>query len=125
MTQEFDLALLRELAEASSRGDFVESFARASLRDAMLAVERLEDAGRRADWNEFRDRAHAIKGVTANVGATRAAGTADTAMRRASEQLPASWRDDCRRLRDAIAAAQGQLDAALAALRGQGHDPHG
>ena len=117
MTEEFDLALLRELAEASSRGEFVDSFARASLHDAMIAMARLEAAGADARWDEFRDRAHAIKGVTANIGATRVADLADIAMRRSTAHLPSTWRDDCRELRTHLLAAQAQLDAALATLR--------
>ena len=117
MSGEFDLALLRELAAACSREDFVERFARDSLRDALRAVPVLEAAGAAGRWTEFRDSAHSIKGITANVGAIRAARIADAAMRRSAHYLAASWRDDCGALREALQAAHAQLDAALALLR--------
>lgn len=116
MNDEYDLTMLRELAAASRGASFVEAFARSSLHDARVAVQRLEAAGQRAAWDEFRDRAHAIKGITCNVGAARAACIAGIAMGRTSTELEQVWRDDCRQLCEAVMAADAQLDAALAAV---------
>lgn len=117
MTDEFDLALLRELAQACSRADFVDRFAHDSLRDALRAVQTLEAAGTGARWDEFRDVAHAIKGITANVGAIHAARIANRAMRRDARQLAATWREDCVALREALLSAQMKLDETLATMR--------
>ncbi len=115
--QPVDPAILQELAEASSNASFLGNFVRSSLHDAKHAVELLEAAGRRADWDDFRDRAHAIKGITANIGAVRVAALAGAAMRRDALALPSSWASDCTGIRRALQAAEAGMDAVLATIQ--------
>jgi two-component system sensor histidine kinase RpfC len=112
----FDIVLLRELTEACSRPEFVETFVRGSLRDAGIALERLSTATGVARWDEARDRAHAIKGIAANIGALRIAACADRMMRRSDLQMPTSWPTDLERLRDAFEAALAGLDTVLRSI---------
>jgi two-component system sensor histidine kinase RpfC len=111
-----DPVVLQELAEASSNASFLTGFVRGSLDDARIAVAALEAAGGRGDWDDFRDRAHAIKGITANIGAVRVAALAGAAMRRDTFGLTASWQADCAEIRRALDAAEDRVGAVLATL---------
>jgi HPt (histidine-containing phosphotransfer) domain-containing protein len=113
---DIDEAVLTELAEASNNTEFLVNFVRSSLHDAGLAIASLEAAGEREDWDEFRDRAHAIRGITANIGASRVARLAGRAMHRDSLSLPSQWSADCRDLRRALEAAGPQMDELLDAI---------
>ena len=113
---DFDLAMLRELAQACSKRAFVDEFARGSLRDAAIALDRLAAAAERGHWDEVHERAHAIKGIAANVGAVRVAAGADLVMRRTEAAPPPAWRDEVQQLRAAMQAALAGLDAVLSSL---------
>lgn len=111
-----DPLVLQELAEASSNTSFLTGFVRSSIDDVRIAIAAMEEAGRIADWDDFRDRAHAIKGITANIGAVRVAALAGTAMRRDAFALACSWQADCTEIRRALAAAEDRMGALLATL---------
>ena len=120
MSGEFDLALLQEFADACSRRDFFETFVRAALADLQSASRALHDAGARGEWRDFQDQAHAIKGLAATIGAVEVARVAALAMRRLHAHLPVAWRDDARRVKEAVHKACIASDAALATLRPPG-----
>ncbi len=61
--------LLEELAEMGLGDEFLVSFVDQCLKDAASCVVNLGEAGRRRDWGEFRDAAHALKGIVQNLGA--------------------------------------------------------
>ena len=120
MSGEFDLALLQEFADACSQRRFFETFVRSALADLQAACRALHDAGARGEWREFQDQAHAIKGLAATLGAVEVTRLAALAMRRSHAHLPATWRDDARRVLEAVQHACIASDAALATLRPPG-----
>ncbi|MBS7455920.1 ATP-binding protein [Coralloluteibacterium stylophorae] len=105
--------ILDELAEMHLGADFVTRFLGECARDARRCIAELEDAGRTAAWDEFRDSCHALKGVTSNMGAVRMAATASDAMRLTNWQLPREWKPRVGLLRQ-------QLELTLTALRARG-----
>lgn len=79
--------LLEELAEMGLGEDFLVSFVDQCLKDAASCVVNLGDAGRRRDWGEFRDAAHALKGIVQNLGAWSIAERCQQVMRASDEFL--------------------------------------
>src|SRR5690606_21229288 len=61
--------LLEELAEMGLGEEFLVSFVDQCLKDAASCLVRLGDDGRRRDWNDFREGAHALMGISQNLGA--------------------------------------------------------
>ncbi len=62
--------LLEELAEMGLGEDFLVSFVDQCLKDAASCVVNLGDTARQRNWSEFRDAAHALKGIVQNLGAS-------------------------------------------------------
>lgn len=61
--------LLEELAEMGLGEEFLASFVDQCLKDSASCMVRLGESGRRGDWGQFRDDAHALKGISQNLGA--------------------------------------------------------
>ncbi|TWT23506.1 response regulator [Luteimonas marina] len=79
--------LLEELAEMGLGEEFLVSFVDQCLKDAASCLVRLGDDGRRRDWNDFRDGAHALKGISQNLGAWVIAERCQQIMRASDEFL--------------------------------------
>lgn len=79
--------LLEELAEMGLGEEFLVSFVDQCLKDAASCLVRLGEAGRRSDWGEFRDGAHALKGTAQNLGAWTIAERCQQIMRASDEFL--------------------------------------
>ena len=79
--------LLEELAEMGLGEDFLVSFVDQCLKDAASCVVSLGDTGHRRDWGEFRDAAHALKGIVQNLGAWSIAERCQQIMRASDEFL--------------------------------------
>lgn len=62
--------VLEELASMGLGRAFLRDFVEQCLRDLSGCMGNLEKHGIAADWGEFRDAAHAMKGVSENLGAT-------------------------------------------------------
>ncbi len=87
-----DTSVLDELASLGMGEGFEREFIRQCLQDADVAMRQAHVAGEAGQWNPLRDHAHAIKGVTSNLGLERAANRAGELMRMADWQLKAEWR---------------------------------
>ena len=79
--------LLEELAEMGLGEEFLVSFVDQCLKDAASCVVNLGETGRRRDWGEFRDAAHALKGIVQNLGAWSIAERCQQIMRASDEFL--------------------------------------
>lgn len=83
--------ILSELEELNLGESFVERFVAECIRDASRCVDEIDRAGRAADWQNFKDHCHALKGVAANMGDDVIVGLAAEAMKLPSNLLQLSW----------------------------------
>lgn len=63
-----DPGVLRDLAALDDGEGFLDGYVRACRSDMEGCLERMESALRDHRWDEFRDQAHALKGVAGNLG---------------------------------------------------------
>ena len=80
-------AVLEELAEMGLGDDFLRDFVEQCLKDAAACQQRLAQAGAQRDWQEFREVAHAYKGIVENLGATAMTERCSQIMRVSDEAL--------------------------------------
>lgn len=106
-----DTGVLDELAMLGMGEGFEREFIRQCLQDADAAMHKAHACGEGLRWVELREHAHAIKGVTGNVGLTRAANRAGELMRMADWQLKAEWRQRLSVLQIALQEGRAALDA--------------
>jgi two-component system sensor histidine kinase RpfC len=112
---------LEELSDLKLGPDFMKLFIKECMHDAVKCIADLEQHGKAANWDKYRDACHALKGVASNVGAVRLAECAGEAMKGANWQLPAEWRARVQEMREQLDAARTALhDAIGKAAAGQG-----
>lgn len=80
-------AVLEELAEMGLGAAFLRDFVEQCLKDATACQADLGKVAAAADWEEFREVAHAYKGITENLGAYSMAERCSQAMRASDETL--------------------------------------
>ena len=68
-------------------GDFLRDFVEECLKDATTCRDDLARAAESRDWNEYREVAHALKGVAENLGAKTIADRCHQAMQASDELL--------------------------------------
>jgi two-component system, sensor histidine kinase RpfC len=95
-----DPAVLEELAAMRLGGQFLQDFVEQCLQDATRCMQGLAREGAAANWTEFREVAHALKGIAGNIGAASVA-------ERCSQIMKAND--------DTLARQQGKLVAELQA----------
>ncbi len=106
-------SVLDQLAGLKLGDGFVGMFVQECLRDANSALTEVERTAQLGLWAEYRDHCHALKGVAANMGATRLAATAEAAMRTASTSIGSDWKRQIRLLRTEYDLARKALSAPL------------
>ncbi|GAB3048951.1 ATP-binding protein [Stenotrophomonas tumulicola] len=106
-----DSAVLDELASLGMGEGFEREFIRQCLGDAETCMGKAQAEGEAMDWEQFREQAHAIKGVASNLGLVRAANRAGELMRMADWQLKAEWRQRLMVLSGAVKEGKLALDA--------------
>jgi two-component system sensor histidine kinase RpfC len=79
-------AVLEELAAMQLGETFLRDFVEQCLRDAISCIDELSRFGSLRAWDEFRESAHALKGVTENIGAMQLTERCNQIMR-ASDQV--------------------------------------
>lgn len=80
-------AVLEELAEMGLGKAFLRDFVEQCLKDATACQADLAEAGRASDWEQFREIAHAFKGIAENLGAHSMAERCSQIMRASDEAL--------------------------------------
>ena len=80
-------AVLEELADMGLGEAFLRDFVEQCLKDARTCHAELAKAGAAADWYEFRESAHALKGIAENLGAQSMAERCSQLMRAGDEAL--------------------------------------
>jgi len=87
----FDPAVLDELAELGMGTEFEREFIQQCLADAAACVAQLGEAAADGDWARLREHAHAVKGVSSNLGLVILAQQGGELMRLSDAQLRAHW----------------------------------
>lgn len=109
--EDFDPGVLEELGSLGMGETFVREFIAQCLRDADTCLAQLEKSGEAGDWSAVRDHAHALKGVSSNLGLVRLAAASSEWMRLPEWQLTREWRPRLAALRDRMAQGRAALDA--------------
>lgn len=97
-------ALLQELADMGLGEAFLRKFVDECLKDANTCRNDLANAGASRDWEEFREIAHAFKGVAENLGAGMMAERCQQIMRASNESLAGDWQRLVTELSNQLAA---------------------
>ncbi|MGE6333891.1 Hpt domain-containing protein, partial [Stenotrophomonas sp. NPDC077659] len=86
------------------------------LADVDLCMKHIQSSAEQQDWEEFRERAHALRGVTSNLGLVQVAATSGELMRMADWQLKAEWSVRVSSLAAALRSGRKALDARSAGV---------
>ncbi|MUV14891.1 response regulator [Lysobacter sp. HX-5-24] len=108
---DFDPGVLEELGSLGMGETFVREFIAQCLRDAETCLAALEKSGEAGDWPGVRDHAHALKGVSSNLGLVKLAAASSEWMRIPEWQLTREWRPRLSVLRERMAQGRAALDA--------------
>ncbi|GAB3787329.1 ATP-binding protein [Dyella agri] len=107
-----DTSVLDEFASLGMGKAFEADFVGQCIADARVALARMRQAGAEADWERFRDQAHAMKGISGNLGLVQCAGLSGGMMRMTAFELERDWQRHCdsltQRLRDGEQALQAR-----------------
>jgi two-component system sensor histidine kinase RpfC len=109
--EDFDPGVLEELGSLGMGETFVREFIAQCLKDAENCMALLEKSGEAGDWAAVRDHAHALKGVSSNLGLIRLAASASEWMRLPEWQLTREWKPRLSALRERMAQGRTALDA--------------
>ncbi|MBD8881162.1 response regulator [Rhodanobacter sp. 7MK24] len=96
--QVLDMSVLDEFAALGMGKTFEADFINQCVVDARLALARMRQAGAEGDWERFRDQAHAIKGISGNLGLVQCAGLSGGLMRMTAFELERDWQRHCESL---------------------------
>ncbi|QDS15926.1 response regulator [Xanthomonas arboricola] len=97
-----DPAVLDELAELGMGNEFEREFIQQCLSDAAACVVQLGKAATDGDWAGLREHAHAVKGVSSNLGLVMLAEQGGELMRLPEAQLRAEWSQRLEQLKNGL-----------------------
>lgn len=97
-----DPAVLDELAELGMGNEFEREFIQQCLSDAAACVVQLGKAAADGDWARLREHAHAVKGVSSNLGLVMLAEQGGELMRLPEAQLRAEWSQRLEQLKNGL-----------------------
>lgn len=107
----FDSTVLDELAALGMGEGFEREFITQCLRDAEECLLALGTAGEATDWERLREQAHALKGVSSNLGLARLAMRGNEMMGLPDWQLGGEWRQRRQELMDLLQQGREAVDA--------------
>lgn len=106
-----DASVLDEFVSMGMGQTFEAEFVGQCVADARRAMQRMRAAGVDADWDEFREQAHALKGVAGNLGLVQVAAHSGALMRMNGFELASQWRRSCDSLAERLRAGEQALAA--------------
>jgi two-component system sensor histidine kinase RpfC len=118
-----DPGVLEELSSLGMGERFERELVEQCLRDAADCIASIEVSAANEDWDALRDHAHALKGVSGNVGLVRLAALSGELMRVDRWRLAQEWRQRLEALQSQLAKGRAALAArnqARGAGRGDG-----
>ncbi|CAD7381011.1 MULTISPECIES: ATP-binding protein [Xanthomonas] len=104
-----DPAVLDELAELGMGNEFEREFIQQCLSDAAACVVQLGKAAADQDWARLREHAHAVKGVSSNLGLVALAEQGGELMRLPEAQLRAEWSQRLEQLKTGLTLGREAL----------------
>jgi two-component system sensor histidine kinase RpfC len=115
-----DPEVLQELAGMKLGDNFLHSFVEQCLRDASGCLAELERSGASVQWEAMREAAHALKGLSENLGARGMVKSCTELMRGTDTLLRLEWRRRVTALDAALHSAAQQARAEVRRLSGPG-----
>lgn len=112
-----DPSVLDELASLGMGEGFEKQFIAQCLSDAEACLAQILRAGHEQDWEAVREHAHALRGVSSNLGLVRVAAAGGELMRMPDWQLNAEWRTQVTSLSGALRHGRNALDVRAAQWR--------
>ncbi|MFN7184078.1 MAG: ATP-binding protein [Thermomonas haemolytica] len=109
--QVLDASVLDEFAALGMGKAFELEFVGQCMADARVALARMQVAGEAGDWEQYREQAHAMKGIAGNLGLLQCASLSGALMRMTGFELARDWQ----RHSQALAQRLRQGEQALAA----------
>ncbi len=106
-----DTAVLDELASLGMGDGFERKFIDQCLADVDASMGQLQGCGERQAWEDFREHAHALRGVASNLGLVQVAASSGEIMRMADWQLKGEWSARLSNLATALRNGRNALDA--------------
>ena len=107
----FDPTLLDELAALGMGDNFEREFIAQCLNDAGACLLALAEAGEESHWVRCREQAHAIKGVSSNLGLLQRASSASQIMRLSDPVMSREWRQRLETLHRELVQGRSALEA--------------
>ena len=107
----FDSSVLDELDELGMGAGFEREFVAQCLRDADGCLRGIAEAGEAKDWERVREQAHALKGVSSNLGLVKLAAGGGEMMRLPDWQLTSEWRRRRDDMEEMLRQGRAILDA--------------
>ncbi|WP_115559962.1 ATP-binding protein [Xanthomonas arboricola] len=104
-----DPAVLDELAELGMGNEFEREFIQQCLSDVSACVVQLGKSAADEDWARLREHAHAVKGVSSNLGLVILAEQGGELMRLSEAQLRTEWRQRLEQLKDGLQQGRDAL----------------
>lgn len=108
--QVLDASVLDEFAALGMGKAFELEFVGQCMADARVALARMQVAGEAGDWEQYREQAHAMKGIAGNLGLLQCASLSGALMRMTGFELARDWQ----RHSQALAQRLRQGEQALA-----------
>jgi len=106
-----DPSVLDELASLGMGKVFEADFIGQCVADARVALAKMRQTGAAGDWEQFRDHAHAMKGIAGNLGLVQCAGLSGALMRMTAFELDRDWRRHCESLTQRLHDGEQALQA--------------
>lgn len=106
-----DTAVLDELASLGMGDGFERKFIDQCLADVDASMGQLQGCGERQAWEDFREHAHALRGVASNLGLVQVAASSGEIMRMADWQLKGEWSSRLSNLATALRNGRNALAA--------------
>jgi len=109
--QVLDPSVLDEFASLGMGKAFEAEFIGQCMTDARVALQRMRVAGEAGDWDQFREQAHALKGVAGNLGLLQCASLSGALMRMTGFELARDWQRHLETLIQRVRQGQQALAA--------------
>lgn len=106
-----DSGVLDELRALGLGVSFEHQFVSQCLKDAEECIDAFVEASERNDWERAREHAHALKGVSSNVGLIKLSAVSGELMRWADWQLSREWQSHVAQLQDHLAQGRAALES--------------
>jgi two-component system, sensor histidine kinase RpfC len=114
--RDFRPEVIRELASMNLGDEFLQNFVTQSFQDFQRCLLEFEQAGACTDFDQLRESAHAMKGVSENLGVDSLSETCTKVMHASSVELSRDWRKYLKIMTNGVQLATEQIRVELKTL---------